>query len=468
MLVAGIAVLAFDSGGYYEDARSFAGVAAWVLFALLALVLPPDRLRLGRPALVALAGLALLTAWTAIAKSWSPLPDVAADDVERLVAYVGAFGAAVLACTEPAVRRWVGPALALVAVVVVGYGLSERFLPGVLEFAESRAAVGRLAQPLTYWNAMGALAAIGLVLTVRMAADPARRWLRVAAGAAMPLLGLGVYLSFSRAAIAAVLLGVTVLLVLTPLKGQVAAAIIALIGGIAAAVAVTRFPSVESLTPGRDAEREGLEMLLITGALCVAAGVATHLVGAGAERAAVSQARRGVIAAVVALVVLIPVIGAPLALEAGDAPDRGAEASRLSSIGSNRYEYWRVALESIPDHPVKGVGPGAFHVVWMRERPIDEAPHDAHSLQLETAMELGLTGLGLLMITAGAVIAAGAGALRRRPAAVAGAVAALVAWATTTSVDWIWEMPALALIGLLLSAAVLGEARAARESEAAG
>jgi hypothetical protein len=83
-------------------------------------------------------------------------------------------------------------------------------------------------------------------------------------------------------------------------------------------------------------------------------------------------------------------------------------------------------------------------------------------------MELGLTGLGLLMITAGAVIAAGAGALRRRPAAVAGAVAALVAWATTTSVDWIWEMPALALIGLLLSAAVLGEARAARESEAAG
>ncbi len=183
VLVAGIAVLAFDSGGYYEDARSIAGVAAWVLFALLAVVLPRERLRLGWEPLIALAGLALLTAWTAIAKSWSPLPDVAADDVERLVAYVGAFGAAVLACTEPVVRRWIGPALALVAVVVVGYGLSERFLPGLLEFEESRAAVGRLAQPLTYWNAMGALAAIGLVLAVRMAADPARRWMRVAAAA---------------------------------------------------------------------------------------------------------------------------------------------------------------------------------------------------------------------------------------------------------------------------------------------
>ncbi len=209
-------------------------------------------------------------------------------------------------------------------------------------------------------------------------------------------------------------------------------------------------------------------MLLITCALCIAAGIAAHVMGAGAERDTVSRARRRVVGAVLALVVLIPVIGAPLALEAGDAPDRGAEASRLSSIGSNRYEYWRVALESIPDHPVKGVGPGGFHVVWMRERPIDEAPHDAHSLQLETAMELGLTGLVLLMVAAGAVVAAGVGALRRRPAAVGSTVAAIVAWGTTTSVDWIWEMPALALIGLLLSAVVLGEARAARESEAAG
>ena len=48
------------------------------------------------------------------------------------------------------------------------------------------------------------------------------------------------------------------------------------------------------------------------------------------------------------------------------------------------------------------------------------------------------------------------------------AEARLVAWGTTTSVDWIWEMPTLALIGLLLSAALLGEARATTESEAAG
>lgn len=468
MLVAGITLLAFDSGGYYENARSWTGVIGWVLFALLALALPPERLRLGRASLVALGGLALLAVWTAIAKSWSPLPDVAADDLERIVAYVGIFGVALLACTEPFVRRWVGPALALVAVVVVGYGLSERFLPGVLEFEESVAAVGRLAQPLTYWNAMGALAAIGLVLAVRMAADPARPWLRIAAGAVTPLLGLGVYLSFSRAAIFAVVLGVAVLLVLIPLRGQVVAAVIALVGGVAAALLVTRFPAVESLAPGRDAEREGLEMLLITGALCVGAGIATHLAGGGAEAGAVSRARRGVVGAVVAVLLLLPVIGAPLALRAEDPPDRGAEASRLSSIGSNRYEYWRVALEAIPDHPIKGVGPGGFHVVWMRERPIDEAPHDAHSLQLETAMELGLTGLALLALAAAAVIAAGMTALRRRPAAVASTVAALVAWGTTTSVDWIWEMPTLALIGLLLSAALLGEARATTESEAAG
>ena len=39
--------------------------------------------------------------------------------------------------------------------VVIGYGMSERLLPGLLHFAGSFSAEGRLEQPLTYWNAMG-------------------------------------------------------------------------------------------------------------------------------------------------------------------------------------------------------------------------------------------------------------------------------------------------------------------------
>ena len=59
--------------------------------------------------------------------------------------------------------------------VVVGYGLSGRLLPGLVHLAASQTALGRLEQPLTYWNAMGALAAIGLVLARAWRGDRARR-----------------------------------------------------------------------------------------------------------------------------------------------------------------------------------------------------------------------------------------------------------------------------------------------------
>ena len=474
MLVAGTAVLSFRAGGYvatgYSEApRAYAGVVAWALVAILALVLPRERVVPGRLGAAALAGLVLLTAWTAVAKSWAPLPDFAGDDVERLVLYVGAFAAALLAFSEPLARRWLEPGLALLAVVVVGYGLAGRLLPGLLEFDESLAAEGRLTQPLTYWNAMGALAAIGLVLAVRLAADPTRGRLRAPAGAVMPLLGLGLYLSFSRGALLAAVLGLAALLALSPRRTQAACDALAATGGGLAALVVTRFPAVESLTTGRDAEGEGLAMLGLLLALCASAAVVARLIARTDDGVEAADRRgRRVVALLVAIVVLIPVVGAPLALEAGDAPDRGADAGRFASAGSSRYAYWRVALETIAEHPLDGIGPGGFRVAWMEERPIDEAARDAHSLQLETGAELGLPGLAFLALFGGAVAAAGLVVLRRWASVGAGVVAGLVAWGAATAVDWMWEMPAIALVGLLLSAALAAEAAATRASAGAG
>jgi O-antigen ligase len=211
-------------------------------------------------------------------------------------------------------------------------------------------------------------------------------------------------------------------------------------------------------------------MLLLTVFVCALAGFATRL-AVRRERApaagSVARGARIAVAALAALAMLSPVIGAPLEFEAGDAPDRGADAGRFSSVGSNRYAYWRIALESVPDRPLKGIGPGGYRVLWMQERPIDEAARDAHSLQLETVAELGLPGLLSLALLAGGTFAAAAAALRRG-AGTAGLVAALIAWAVSASVDWIWEMPAVALVGLLLSAALVSERAATPASEAAG
>ena len=106
-----------------------------------------------------------------------------------------------------------------------------------------------------------------------------------------------------------------------------------------------------------------------------------------------------------------------------DVPEAGPQ--RLASVQSNRYAYWKVAVEAFADHPLTGEGSGGFRTAWLREREFRESVRDAHSLYLETAAELGLVGLlALGLLVAGCALAA----VRAGPAA-AGSVAALAAFA---------------------------------------
>src|SRR5207248_897222 len=129
--------------------------------------------------------------------TWAPIEGSAYHAGQLVVLYVGALLAASVLLRSPAGRRAVEPSLAAGALVVIGYALSERLLPGLLHFSRSVSAQGRLEQPLTYWNAVGELAAIGFVLCVRLTGDATRPTrLRVASAAAGAPLGLGLYLSF--------------------------------------------------------------------------------------------------------------------------------------------------------------------------------------------------------------------------------------------------------------------------------
>ena len=116
-----------------------------------------------------------------------------------------------------AAARALEPLAAAGTLIVVGYGLSGRLLPGLVTEHPQVSAAGRLDQPLTYWNAMGALAAIGLVLCARLAGDRERpRALRAAAAAVAVPLGMGCYLSFSRGALAALAAGLLALVCSSP------------------------------------------------------------------------------------------------------------------------------------------------------------------------------------------------------------------------------------------------------------
>jgi hypothetical protein len=472
-LLAGPTAIAFFSGGYFPDARLWAAMAAWGLLALAALGARESLIPRTTGARLALGGLAALTAWTAIAKSWSPAPAAADDALQRCLLYLPLLATAAIAFRDRAAARAAEPAFAAGALIVIGYGLAGRLLPGIVHLHASLRAGGRLEQPITYWNATGALAAVGLVLAARVAGDgTCSRAIRLAAAAASAPLGMGVYLSFSRAAAAAMLAGLIALVLLARSQRQLRSSAIALGAGVAGALVAAPFAAVRALAPGHDARAQGAIVLgLLVALMALAAAAQARSLRPDARQLLLGPRARAVALLALALAAAGPYIAA-VAQSGARTAGFGATNSRLSEVGSHRRAYWRAAVETLADHPLNGAGAGSFGTEWLKRRTIDERVVNAHSLELETAAELGLVGLALLVATFAGAILAAREALRADRALAAGPAAALLVWALHSGIDWDWQIPALTgvavtLVGLTLAraecaAAAAGESAASR------
>ena len=465
-LLAGPAVLAFFAGGYFDLPREWAGLVAWVLVVVALLAWPPHSgcspipARLGGR--LAILGLALFGAWTLVSSTWAPEAGPAYHAGELVFVYVGVLLAAVALLQSRQSIRAVEPILALGTLAVIGYGISERLLPGLLQFARSLSAQGRLEQPLTYWNAMGEVAALGFVLCARLAGDEDRpRAMRVAAAAANAPFGMGLYMTFSRAALFACGAGVVTLLVSSPTRQQLRALTLAICAGVLASLAAAPFKGVTSLAgSGATRERQGaivLSLLVLIAA--VAALTQLRLARAGRAGDLPMPPRAGLIATalICAGLALSIVVGAK---EKGGRP-LSAGATRLTTLQSNRYAYWRVAARAFADEPLRGAGAGGWAVYWLRYRPFDEFAQDAHSLPLQTAAELGLIGLVLLGMFLAGVGAAALEADRVAPALAAGPIAGLVTYAVHAPLDWDWQMPAVTIIAIVLAGTLIAVAEPA-------
>jgi hypothetical protein len=274
VLLVGPTVLAFRAGGFFEEPRLVAAIVAWavVLVAALSSSRPLPRSRAGW---TALAGLVLMCAWTALSLTWAPLSDAATDNLVRLLLYAGALLAAIALLRESGARRAVEPVLALGTLVVLGYGLAGRLLPTLIEVEESARAADRLDQPITYWNAEGALAAMGLVLCARLTGDRSRPTaIRALAAAACAPLGMGLYLTYSRGAIVAAIVGLVVLVATAPSRSQLRGLGIALAAALVAASCSAALPGVASLEGTRaDRETEGAVALALMLAVMLGAAL---------------------------------------------------------------------------------------------------------------------------------------------------------------------------------------------------
>ncbi len=464
--------LAFDDGGYFPT--SIAGGAGLACAALaLALAVPQARRRLPPLGAVAVVSLVALALWTGLSSRWTPATDSALTDLRRDVLYAALFGLALVAAGGArAARRLVRVVLGVI-VVIVGAGVLSRLQPDLLGMTRGASIVfsERLSYPLGYWNAYGALAAVGAVLACGLAADVrARTHLRVAAAAAAPLLVVAVHLSLSRGAWLALGAGVVTLLALAP--RPLAAALSALVVGAVSALAIARLQATPQVLDGTLPAGPGADGLTVSlGLALVASGCAQALLARAAPRRRGSRraAAAGLtIAAAVAGGALLQfgAIGwvserydefrapAPTQVEPGPA--------RLLSSGGLRHDAYVAALAGFRAEPLRGEGAGSFELRWRRAQPAQPPLRDAHSLVLGTMSELGAVGLLLLLAVLGCVAAAavrarrGGGALRRSHAAAV--VAAVVTWLVHACIDWDWEMPALTGCALVLCATLFARA----------
>jgi tetratricopeptide (TPR) repeat protein len=132
----------------------------------------------------------------------------------------------------------------------------------------------------------------------------------------------------------------------------------------------------------------------------------------------------------------------------GYSPD--VKRSRFEgSFASDRYQEWTIAWKEFVAHPITGIGADNYQAAfYLRRGDSDHHPRYPHSLPLRLLSQLGIVGSALF---AGFVACALLCGIRRRRlsneiagGAVAAAIAVFAYWVLHGSVDWFWEIPALA------------------------
>ena len=284
----------------------------------------------------------------------------------------------------------------------------------------------------------------------------------------MPLPALALFLTSSRGAAVAAAVGLLLLFAIGAPRIRLVAS--ALIAGAAAGVLVLLAAEHDLVTDWRvDAPGYDSEAIALLGAT-IAAVCAVFAVRALAdgviERIRVPRGLRLALAAIAAVVIVAGGVAIDPArrfdeLRAPPDPaaftqERGLVTSHLTSTeGTGRWQFWEAGWSAFRSEPLVGIGAGGYQAWWAQHGSIERFVRDAHSLFVETAAELGLLGLALLLGFLGAAVVGG---WRRRssagPTVAGGALAVLACGLTGAAIEWTWELPG-AFAPVVVAAAVL-------------
>jgi O-antigen ligase len=464
---------ASDQGGFPLTHWAPGGL---IVLGLLAIALACVRLKISEIPIsvrIAVGCLAAYTALSFISIIWAAAPGEAWEGANRTLLYLLVF--ALFSLWR---QRGVSAALLLgawtIALIVLGAFVAvhiERAGGDLYRLIPE----GRLVYPVGYVNANAAQWLMAFWPALLLSASGEVPWqLRGVFAAGAVLLADLALLSQSRGSVYATV--VMLVLVFAFLKGRTRtfAALVPIAMAIGASTpAVLAVGDHLSGQQVRSATVHSAILAMFAAAVVV--GLVVALGAAIERRSSISQASRdqihrciGVIAISTLVVILVGgalVAGNPIrrlesgwhTFKGGYAADSASGNRLISGLGSNRYDFYRVALDEFVAHPVLGVGADNFFEAYLAHGHSEETPRYPHSVELRALAETGILGGLIAIVGLGAALMACAGALGSKDqlarVVAAGALAGFAYWLVHGSVDWFWEFaglgaPAFALLGI--------------------
>jgi O-Antigen ligase len=208
---AAIAAVGFADGGYFERAWGFALLAFAAVVALVFLF--REDVVVGPLEWISLAALGGLVCWTFASGAWGIDGTEAAREAERTLMYLGGLGMFLVLVDAASVAGLLAGVLGA-TVALCAYGLTDRFLGGPTRDPFEGLL---LFEPVGYANALGILAALGLVLAAgALLWGQRRREVWGLAMAAAVILGVALALTSSRGAVLSLACGLLVLAIAYP------------------------------------------------------------------------------------------------------------------------------------------------------------------------------------------------------------------------------------------------------------
>lgn len=449
-------------GGFFVTASAPGGL---FLLGLLAGVAIAYRHRLGAiplPVRIAIILLGAFTVWSFVSIGWASDRAIAWEGANRILIYFTVFSIF-------AMMPW----RASSAAIVLGIWAVGVVLIGTIAVVEASLAsepivsfVGsRFAEPTGYQNANAALFSLAFWPTLLLASRREVPW--ALRGLLLGVAGVALELALlpqSRGW--AIAFPIVALFALAAAPGR--ARLLATSIPVAAAFVLSSSAILdvyEVASVGGDIEG-ALETALKTMGATFLVLLAVGSIAAFLDRRvalstrAASAVRRtvGAIAATAgtaAVVIAIGIVGNPIDwtserwqdFSSGE-PEAELGISRLGNeLGTNRYDYWRVAVDAWERRPVTGIGADNFAFEYSRERTTSDEPQNPHSLPIRILSQLGLVGF---MLFAAVLALAVARSVRARatlePMARAVAAIALICatyWILHGSGDWFWSFPAI-------------------------